>query len=86
MHKLFILLVITLSQIGMPLYIYDRINNRPISSATAVYDIKDTSNIFYTSDVFHSIEYVKNNKTMWLRNANSSKSMPELYSRTQHQE
>ncbi len=82
MHKLFILLVIALSQSGMPFYMYDRVNNR---LAPGIYDIKDASNIFYTSDVFHSIEYVKNNKTMYLRNVNSSKSLPELYLRTPRQ-
>ncbi len=66
-----------LYQSVMPFYMYDRVYNRQFGPAT--YDLGDASNIFYTSSIFHSVEYVKTNKTtvqLQLRNVTKCKSWP----------
>ena len=39
-------------------YLYDRVNNRPVS-----YRFTDAGDIYYTSQNFHSIDYVRTNNT-----------------------
>jgi len=61
-------------------YLYDRVHNKPIT-----YHLGDSSNVFYTSKAFHSIEYATNkNHTeikLPLKRVNttrSSKSLPNI--------
>ena len=49
----YIIFLLSYLNLSKSFYLYDRFNNKPV-----IYDITDSSNIFYTSNNFHSIDYV----------------------------
>ena len=68
------LLIGILCQTINGLYTYDRFYNRGVSV-----DFSD-NHPYYTSNIFHSVEYASKNTTLKLRrfNFNGSKSLPEI--------
>jgi hypothetical protein len=60
----YIIFLLSYLNLSKSFYLYDRFNNKPV-----IYDITDSSNIFYTSNNFHSIDYVN----IGLRNVNITK-------------
>ncbi len=75
--KKILLLIIMCMQKAAPFYLYDRFNNKGLSSINY-----NDNNIFYTSNVFHSIEYnnkkINNTKTILLRNSTKQLSINNL--------
>ncbi len=68
------IMIICLCQTISGLYTYDKFYNRGIQV-----DFSD-NHPYYTSNIFHSVEYAAKNNTLKLRriNINASKSLPEI--------
>ncbi len=78
-RKLVLLIAVIYAQVSDGSYLYDRFNNRPV-----LYQFGDTSNVYYESNAFHSVEYTKPhtmktyNSTSTLRKINRTTSLPNL--------
>lgn len=60
----YIIFLLSYLNLSKSYYLYDKFNNKAI-----IYDITGSSNIFYTSNNFHSIDFVN----IGLRNVNITK-------------